>query len=62
MKKEIIDEIIPFIKEWVRFVGFYENVPGISIAMQLDKDLLLDFSVGKKNLETGPLSRAAQGE
>ena len=53
MKKSIIEEVIPFIKEWVRFVGFYENVPGISVAMQLDKELLLDFSVGKKDLETG---------
>ncbi len=53
MKKEILDEVIPFIKEWVRFVGFHEKVPGISVAMQLDKDLLMDFSVGKKNLETG---------
>ncbi|MHA1912472.1 MAG: serine hydrolase domain-containing protein [Candidatus Kariarchaeaceae archaeon] len=53
MKKEIIEEVIPFIKEWVRFVGFHEKVPGISVAMQLDKDLLMDFSVGKKNLETG---------
>jgi CubicO group peptidase (beta-lactamase class C family) len=53
MKKEIIQEVIPFIKEWVRFVGFNKKVPGISVAMQLDQELLLDLSVGKKNLETG---------
>jgi len=53
VKKDAIEEVLPFIKEWVRFVGYHEKVPGISVAMQLDNDLLLDFSVGKKNLETG---------
>ena len=53
MNKDEIVELIPFIKDWVRFVGYRYKVPGISVAIQFKDELLLDFAVGKSNLETG---------
>ena len=44
MNKDEIVELIPFIKDWVRFVGYRYKVPGIGVAVQLKDDLLLDFA------------------
>jgi hypothetical protein len=29
------NDIIPVIEEWVRFTGFFNDIPGISLAIQI---------------------------
>lgn len=50
---EAIRQIIPFIEEWVRFTGFYHEVPGVSMAVQYKDELLSAKAFGKANIETG---------
>jgi len=45
-------QILPVIEEWVRFTGYYHEVPGVSMAIQQHNELLTAKAFGKSNLET----------
>lgn len=46
-------DILPVIEEWIRFISYYHDIPGVSMAIQQYDKLLSAKAFGKSNLNTG---------